>query len=65
MKTLPRIPYIDNIFSYYQKEKNNLEFKTEYKIWLKQFGFAVPVKGNYLEFPDDFSDEDLFLFMLR
>jgi hypothetical protein len=37
----------------------------EFRDWLRQFGFKVPVRGDYLEFPDDFSEQQLLLFVLR
>lgn len=63
MKRLPKLPYLQNIVCEYH-EQHGIFFGAEYANWLKQFRFKVPVKGDYLEFPDDFSDEDLLLFAL-
>jgi hypothetical protein len=66
MKTLPQLPYMQNIVaSYYQQGYQG--FGTDhYRTWLAQHGFQVPVKiVGELEFPDEFSDQDLTLFMLK
>lgn len=70
MKILPKLPYIQNIVTHYHKETGrwafpDWAFSDEYKYWLRQFGFAVPIRGDYLEFPDEFPDEKLTLFILR
>jgi hypothetical protein len=65
MKTLPNIPYLRNIVSEYHRQNNSYTYDIDYIEWLKQFGFKVPIKNNTLEFPDDFSDEDMLMFMLR
>lgn len=66
MKTLPKLPYIQNILNYYHTSTGILMIGTdEYRSWLRQFGFAVPIRGDYLEFPDDFPDDKLTLFILR
>lgn len=64
MKTLPKLPYIQNIVNYYHEQHGPM-FTKEYRDWLSQFGFAVPIRDDFLEFPDDFSDHDLTLFVLR
>lgn len=65
MKKLPKLPYIQNIVNHYHTSTGTWSISKEYRDWLKQFGFAVPIRGDYLEFPDDFSDNDLLLFVLR
>lgn len=67
MKTLPKLPYLQNIVTEYRRMHPDWSYLANgsYKTWLSQFGFCVPVKGDYLEFPDDFSDHDLMLFVLR
>lgn len=66
MKTLPKLPYIQNIVDHYHTSTGIWMLgNSEYRNWLRQFGFAVPIRGDYLEFPDDFSDQDLTLFVLR
>lgn len=70
MKRIPKMPYINNLLRYYRfnmgpvfaLRQNGI---MQYHDWLKQFGFSVPVMGDYLEFPDDFSDAKLTLFILR
>ena len=71
MKTLPKLPYIQNIVSEWHRHNGGKTFFTgqqmgdEYREFLKTFGFKVPVTGDYLEFPDDFPDEKITLFVLR
>lgn len=65
MKTLPKLPYIQNIVAHYHTSTGKWSLGDEYRYWLRQFGFAVPIMGDYLEFPDDFTDQDLALFILR
>ena len=67
MKTVPQIPYLQNIVRHWNSTDNRRVGGDEYIKYLKQFGFKVPVDAmnDYLEFPDDFSDEDLMLFVLR
>ena len=65
MKTLPKLPYIQNIVDYYHTSTGRWAFSDEYRYWLRQFGFKVPIQGDYLEFPDDFPDEKITLFILR
>lgn len=67
MKTVPQLPYLQNIVRHWNSTGNRLAYSDEYIKYLKQFGFKVPVDimNDYLEFPDDFSDEDLMLFVLR
>lgn len=79
MKTLPKIPYLGNIAAYY-RETHDCEPVSprksasrrliglgtpHYRDWLLQFGFKVPVEGDLLEFPADFTDQQLTLFILR
>lgn len=65
MKTLPKLPYIRNIVTYYHTSTGKWLIDAEYPNWLRQFGFTVPIRGDYLEFPDNFSDEDFLMFMLK
>lgn len=70
MKTLPQYPYLQNIVSVYRREyglhDNDPVASDHYITWLRQFGFTVPVSSfDQLEFPDDFPDKDLTLFLLR
>ena len=66
MKTLPKLPYLQNIVAHYNQETGLYPaLGSGYREWLKQFGFSVPVRNDCLEFPDDFSDHDLMLFVLR
>lgn len=65
MKRLPKLPYIQNIVQYYHTSTRKWVCGDEYRYWLRQFGFAVPIRGDYLEFPDDFSDEQLTMFILK
>jgi hypothetical protein len=66
-KTLPQYPYLQNIVAAYRSEYgHNPVANDHYRTWLRQFGFTVPVPSfDQLEFPDDFSDEQLMLFILR
>jgi len=69
MKTLPHDPYLRNINAEYCRQ-NGLSYDElieydEYIEWLGQFGFKIPMDYDELEFPDDFSDRDLTLFILR
>ena len=64
MKTLPKLPYLQNIVAEYLNG-GAWPVGPEYKYWLAQFGFKVPVQGDYLEFPDDFSEKALLMFILR
>ena len=66
MKTLPKYPYLKNIVSYCC-ETQDLKVRPgspSYRDWLLQFGFKVPV-DDHLEFPDDFDEKELMLFILR
>lgn len=63
MKTLPRYPCLKNLVAAYNAEGGRIG-TPQYVDWLRQFGFKVPVEDN-LEFPDDFPDQELFLFILR
>lgn len=66
MKTLPKLPYLQNIVQEYRKQSAAANFdQKDYIQWLQQFGFAVPVREDRLEFPDEFSDEQLMMFILR
>lgn len=65
MKKLPKLPYLQNIVIYYHTTHKTQYFKSNYRDWLSQFGFRVPVEGDYLEFPNDFSDKDITLFVLK
>lgn len=65
MKKLPILPYIRNIVNYYHTSTGKWSAGDEYRFWLRQFGFKVPIVGDYLEFPDDFPDEKITLFVLR
>lgn len=72
MKTLPKFPYLANIVTYYHNTTGNGKSLSgnagnfdDYLSWLKQFGFNVPIYGDHLEFPDNFPDEEITLFVLR
>lgn len=66
MKTLPRIPYLQNIVSEWHRMIDaELEYSDEYIEWLSSHGFKVPIINNYLEFPDDFTEQQMIVFMLR
>lgn len=69
MKLLPKLPYLQNIVQEYHRQHQPLDglwgFDSSYREWLRQFGFAVPVMGDWLEFPDDFREEKLLLFTIR
>lgn len=65
MKTLPRYPYLQNIVAEYHRQHGTWKISSDFKNWLEQFGFAVPVQSDCLEFPDDFSEKELLLFTLR
>ena len=66
MKKLPKFPYINNLRREYH-EIYGFTFKdfSSYQVWLKQFGFKVPIRGDYLEFHENITDEDLIAFILR
>lgn len=64
MKTIPKHPYLDNMFKYYWEHIGNPMMSPNYVEWLDTHGFKVPVDDE-LEFPDDFSDNDIMLFVLR
>jgi hypothetical protein len=40
-------------------------YHDDYITYLKSFGFRVPIEFGTLEFPDDFSEKDLMMFILR
>jgi hypothetical protein len=68
MKRLPKLPYLQNLVAAYRKEHGFDTARSvtdHYREWLRQYGFKVPIEGDYLEFPDDFSDEKLLLFKLK
>lgn len=70
MKTLPQYPYLQNIVAAYRCEyglhDNTPVASDHYRTWLRQFGFTVPVPSfDQLEFPDNFSDKDMLMFLLR
>lgn len=67
MKTLPQLPYLQNIVRHWHSTGNQYIGTDDYVEYLKQFGFQVPVDimKDYLEFPDNFNDQDLTLFVLR
>ncbi len=69
MKTLPQYPYLQNIVAEYRRQfvdrTDGKQYWEGYQEWLSQFGFKVPANFNVLEFPDDFSDEKLTMFILR
>lgn len=70
MKRISKFPYIDNLFYHYRFNMGPVFSKREYGIvqyhdWLRQFGFEVPIKGQYLEFPDDFPDKKITMFVLK
>ena len=67
MKTLPQYPYLQNIVAEYHRQRGtpNVFDANDYHKWLGQFGFRVPMDFDKIEFPDDFSDQDLLLFVLR
>jgi hypothetical protein len=73
MKTIPQHPYLQNIVAEYHRQhgtpnifddNDHLRFN-DYIKWLKQFGFRVPMDFHKIEFPDDFPDDELLLFILR
>ena len=65
MKRLPKLPFLQNIVMERRRQTGVPIYDYGYIEFLKTFGFAVPIRGDYLEFPDSFSDEDLTLFILR
>jgi hypothetical protein len=68
MTKLPDYPYLQNIVSYYRKMTDNSNgplYHDDYITYLKSFGFRVPIEFGTLEFPDDFSEKDLMMFILR
>lgn len=69
MKTLPHEPYLKNIVAEYRRQYGIPDYKLiasdQYREWLRQFGFKVPADFHILEFPDDFPDEELTMFVLR
>jgi hypothetical protein len=65
MKYLPSRPYLKNIVREYHAQGHKSMGTPEYRNWLRQFGFRVPVRDDHLEFPDDFSEQQLLLFVLR
>jgi hypothetical protein len=67
MKLIPKNPYLENIMAHYcECVSTELGIaRPVYREWLKSFGFKVPVRTDYLEFPDDFPEHDLTMFMLR
>lgn len=69
MKKIPKLPYLQNIVSHYHQMVGSDNFQhyagENYRQWLLTLGFAVPIDGDYLEFHDDFSDQELTLFILR
>jgi hypothetical protein len=65
MKRLPTYPYLTNILAEYYREKQTCHIGSDYPRWLQQFGFVVPIYTDYLEFPDDFSEQQLMMFIIR
>ena len=69
MKTIPQRPYLQNIVREYNRQRgftSQTQWDSkDYVKWLDQFGFLVPMDFDNLVFPDEFSDQDLLLFMLR
>ena len=65
MKSLPSRPYLKNIVREYRSQGHKGMGTPQYRDWLRQFGFKVPVRDDYLEFPDEFSEQQLLLFVLR
>ena len=66
MKLLPKYPYLQNLETEYTALPGYMGFAGyHYRDWLMQFGFKVPVMGDYLEFPDDFCEKKLLLFKIR
>lgn len=68
MKKLSDYPYLQNIVSHYNKMNDNHNgplTRDDYITYLKTFGFKVPIDFGTLEFPDDFSEKDLMMFILR
>lgn len=69
MKTLPMLPYLQNIRNEWHRQSDGVPIIADggagYREFLRSFGFCVPVRNACLEFPDDFSDHDLMLFVLR
>lgn len=70
MKQIPKLPYIHNLWRHYRFNFGPVFGLgqigvIQYHEWLKQFGFTVPIKGQYLEFPDDFPDKKITMFVLK
>lgn len=66
MKKLPRDPYLQKIVAEWRTIKPVDPYTGyDYINWLRTHGFSTPVTGDYLEFPDDFSDQDLVIFILK
>jgi len=69
MKTIPQRPYLQNIVREYHRQRGFTSQTqwdtTDYVKWLGQFGFLIPMDFDNLVFPDDFSDQDLMMFVLR
>jgi hypothetical protein len=68
MKTIPTDPYINNIAEEYYRVTGNKpwEDSKNFREWAKQFRFKIPLENwDVFQFPDDFSDEELILFILR
>lgn len=65
MKTIPKHPYLQNIISEYYREHDQIGDE-KYVEWLRHFGFMVPLTNfHLLEFPDDFPDSELAMFIMR
>lgn len=71
MKRIPTHPYIQNIVRewhrMHQDDYNSINSYLDgsYRKWLGTHGFKTPVVGDHLEFPDNFSDHELLLFILK
>ena len=67
MKTIPQHPYLQNIVAEYHRQRGATTVfdANDYRKWLGQFGFRVPMDFHKIEFPDNFSDRDLLSFILR
>lgn len=56
---------MQNLVTEYSKQCDNKWIRENYVPWLRTHGFKVPIRGDYLEFPDTFSDEELLKFILK
>lgn len=71
MKRISKHPYIQNIVrawhSMHPDDLNSIKSYMDgsYRKWLSTHGFKTPVTGDYLEFSDNFSDEELLHFIIK